>query len=342
MTLPDVLLHHAPHPADIAPGDRAGEVAIVVRSGVVESRHLGHGVAIGPDGDVVASVGDETTTVFPRSAVKPWQAATIRRLGARHDGAPLDGPALAITAGSHEATSVHVELVAAMLEGAGLDVEEALRCPPDWPGDDDARDDVVRAGGGPTRAAYNCSGKHAGMLLACLANDWPTATYLDPDHPLQQAIRADLEEAMGAEVAHVAMDGCGAPLYAVPLLGLGRAAAAFTRGDEHQRAVAAAMRAHPELVAGPGREDTRAMHARPGLIAKTGADGVQLLLGDDGHGVVLKVLDGSRRAAMTAALALLGRAGVDVSAAATATREVVRGAGAPVGVVLPGADVAPT
>ena len=341
MPLPDELLHHAPHPADVAPADRAGEVAIVVRSGVVESRHVGHGALVDPDGEVVATVGDPTTAFYPRSSVKPWQAATIRRVGACHDGAPLDGAVLAMAAASHAATPRHLELVTAMLEGAGLDVEAALQCPVDWPGDDAARDDAVRRGEGRARAAHNCSGKHAGMLLACLANDWPTATYLDPDHPLQQAIRTDLEDAMGCPVLHVAVDGCGAPLFAVPLDAFARAAAAFPRGDEHQRTVAAAMQAHPELIGGPEREDTLAMTALDGLVAKSGADGVQVLMTDDGWAAVVKVLDGAHRAAMTAALALLGRApGIDVAAATEATREVVLGHGRPVGAVLPGAGVA--
>ena len=87
MPLPDELLHHAPHPADVAPATRAGELAIVVRSGAIESRHVGHGALVDPDGEVVATVGDPTTAFYPRSSVKPWQAATIRRVGARHDGA---------------------------------------------------------------------------------------------------------------------------------------------------------------------------------------------------------------------------------------------------------------
>ena len=36
----------------------------------------------------------------------------------------------------------------------------------------------------------NCSGKHAAMLSACVAAGWPTAGYLERDHPLQQAIEA--------------------------------------------------------------------------------------------------------------------------------------------------------
>jgi L-asparaginase II len=339
VTLPDDLLHHTPHPADVAPGAAAGELAVVVRSGVVESRHVGHAVLVAPDGEVAAAVGEATTTFYPRSSAKPWQAATIRRVGAQVAGTPLDGPQLAIAAGSHSGREAHVDLVTTMLHDAGLDVTD-LQCPSALPGDEAAHHAWIVEDRDAAPEAYNCSGKHAAMLLACVANGWPTATYLEPDHPLQAAIRGDLEDAIGTDVAHVAVDGCGAPLYALPLDALGRAAAAWRDGDEHQRAVADAMRAHPWAVAGPGREDTVAMTHLPGLVAKKGADGVQLLFTEDGWAVVVKVLDGAHRAAMTAALTLLGRApGIDVADAAGACVEPVLGHGRPVGAVLPGADV---
>ena len=340
MPLPAHLTTHHPHPADVAGGSVAGELAVVVRSGVVESRHLGHAVLVDPDGEVVVSAGDPRTTFFPRSSLKLWQAASIRRAGACHDGEPLDGDALALTAGSHTATPRHVTLALAMLTRCGLDAD-ALQCPTALPGDDDACAEVLRGGGEATRIAYNCSGKHAGMLLACAANDWPLDTYLDPDHPLQVAIRRDLEAAVGEPVAATAVDGCGAPQHAVRLDALARAASRFGRGDDHDRAVVAAVRACPWAVAGPGREDTLAMEHLDGVVAKAGADGVQLLATEDGWAVVVKVLDGGRRAAMPAALALLGRVpGLDVGGAVEATREPVLGGGAPVGAILPGAAVA--
>lgn len=328
-----------PHPADIAPAGRAGEVAIVVRSGVVESRHLGHAVLVAPDGEVVVAVGDPTTAFFPRSAVKPWQAASIRRAGARYDGAPLDGAALAIAAGSHSGRERHIDLVRTMLHDAGLDVDD-LQTPPALPADAAAHQSWIADGRDAERVVHNCSGKHAALLVACVANGWPTATYLDPTHPVQQRIRADLEAATGSAVRSTAVDGCGAPLYAVGLLELARAAGRLARGDEHDRAVVAAMQAYAWAVAGPGREDTVVMEHLDDVIAKTGADGVQMLATEDGWAVVVKVLDGAHRASMTAALALLDHApGVDTAAARAAAREVVLGHGRPVGTVLPGADV---
>jgi L-asparaginase II len=315
----------------------AGELAVVVRNGVIESRHVGHGVLVDPGGHVVASVGDAATPIYPRSSLKPWQAASVRRHGAMFDGMPLDGDALAIACGSHLATSRHRDLVTRMLADAGLD-GDALGCPPALPPGDEDRAAALTAGEQPTRVAYNCSGKHASMLLACVANGWPVDGYLDPDHPVQAAIRTDLEAALGQTVAHTGVDGCGAPAYVMELEALARTGSRLARGDEHERAVVAAMRAHPWAVRGPGQGDTVVMEHLDGVIAKAGAEGVQLLATTDGFGVVVKALDGAGRAAMIGALALLGQVR-DVAAAADAVREPVLGGGVPVGSVMPGADV---
>lgn len=329
-----------PPPPDVATGRLAGELAVVTRSGIVESRHLGHAVLVDPDGEVAVAVGEPTTTVYPRSAWKPWQAATIRRCGAQHAGRPLEGAALAVTAGSHAATDAHRWLVEQMLGGASLGVED-LRCPAALPGDDHARQALAAGGGQPTRLAHNCSGKHAGMLLACRAAGWPRDDYLAPSHPLQQAIRADIEASTGVPVAHVGVDGCGAPAFAAQLDDVARAAGRLVT-ELHGAVVAEAMRVHPDYVAGPGRADTDVMRQLDGVVAKSGAEGVQLLVAPAGWAVLVKVLDGGARAAMVAALALLDHAGVDTRSGAAATQEAVLGGGHPVGAVLPGADLPPS
>lgn len=325
----------APHPADVCDAGSAGQIAVVVRSGVIESRHLGHAVLVDPDGRIITSVGDPSTPLFPRSAIKPWQAAACRRAGAMFGGAPLDGEALAIAAGSHVGTARHLDLVAAMLADADL-TEGDLQCPAVVPADPDTAAAYARRGDGPTRLAYNCSGKHAGMLLACRANDWSRDDHLVPEHPLQDAVRRWLETAVDSPVLATVVDGCGAPQFAVPLLGLARAAGRLHMGDEHARATTAAMRAHPWAVQGPGRSDTVLMEQVDGLVAKAGADGVQLLATADGWAVVVKVLDGAARAALPAALDLLSLVpGLDLDAVREEVREPVLGGGHPVGEVIP-------
>jgi L-asparaginase II len=291
----------------------------VERSGVVESVHSGSVVLMSADGSI-RSVGLTDQVIFPRSSNKPLQAVGMVRVG-------LDVPQawLALATASHSGEAMHVELVAAMLASVGLD-ESALQCPPDWPIDERARLVAVE----PRRITMNCSGKHAAMLLTCHANGWPTETYLQPDHPLQVAMREAVGEEAGETVSATGVDGCGAPLFAISLAGLARAFAAMaTAADGPQRAVADAMRARPELVAGTGRSATLLMGALPGLIAKDGAEGVYAAALPDGRAVALKIDDGAQRAIGPVMVAALQALGVDAELPA----ERVLGGGRPVGTV---------
>jgi L-asparaginase II len=309
------------------------ELAVVVRSGFVESRHVGHAVVTAPDGRVVVSLGRPDRPVYARSTLKPWQAVASRSAGAE-----IDGPSLAIAAGSHAGERRHRDLVAAILDRAGLG-PGALSCPADMPMDDEAYDDLVRAGDGPTPLAMNCSGKHAAMLAACAASGWDTGSYLDPGHPVQCRVRDVVEDRLGETVAHVGVDGCGAPVFAVTLTALARAVGALARDGSPDAVVAEAMRAHPWAVAGTGRADTRVMELLPGVVAKIGAEGLQILGTSRGVGIAVKVLDGSSRTTMLVALRLLATQGHDVAAALEAAVPPVLGGGTPVGAIVPGADL---
>ena len=179
-----------------------------------------------------------------------------------------------------------------MLAAAGLD-ESALQCPADWPLGEAAK----LAATEPRQVTMNCSGKHAAMLLTCRANGWPIETYLEPDHPLQLAMRAAVGAESGEAVAATGIDGCGAPLFAISLTGLARAFIQIaTAADGPQQSVADAMRPHPDLVAGPDGRRPRCMTAVPGLIAKDGAEGVYAAALPDGRAVALKIDDGAQRA----------------------------------------------
>src|SRR5699024_1595443 len=143
----------------------------------------------------------------------------------------------------------------------------------------------------------NCSGKHAVMLATCVHNGWPTDTYLRPDHPLQQLIAETVRELTGTGANHPTVDGCGAPLLDPTTTGLARAFATLARASEQQPEgrVAAAMRAHPELVGGTGRDVTAAMTQVDGLIAKDGAEGVYAAALPDGRATAFKISDGASR-----------------------------------------------
>ena len=311
-------------------------IAEIVRSGFVEGRHHGSVVALDPDGAVVFERGEVRTPILPRSCNKPLQAVGMLRAGL-----DLDGELLALACGSHSGEDFHVAGVRRILAAAGLD-ESALRTPPDWPLEDEVRDAVVRAGGERSRLRMNCSGKHAAMLATCVANGWPTDSYLDVDHPLQQAIAATFAELTGEPIAHVAVDGCGAPLLATSLAGLARAFATVATSDRpDEQRVAGAIRSHPEYVSGTARDERALIRAIPGAIAKAGAESCYAVALLDGRAFAVKTDDGAPRArpvVMAGLLELLGidaEPGVDTDAVRRTGSAPLLGGDAVVGEVRP-------
>ena len=317
------------------------ELAVVERSGFVESRHAGAAVVLSPDGEVIARHGDADALVLPRSSMKPLQAVACITAGAT-----LEGEHLALSTASHTGTDRHASAIRDILTEGGL-TEDALACPPAWPSDTATRDEMVREHGEQSRIRMNCSGKHAAMLRACVATGWPTEGYLDAAHPLQAHIREVIERLTGEKIAHTAIDGCGAPVYAMTLTGLARAihriGTASDRSPFALHRVAGslvrAVREHPWTIEGPGRPDTIAIE-RLGVFAKGGAEGVMVMVAPNGTTVALKMLDGSLRAATIVAATLLARAGAladgEVAGLADALSLAVLGGGEPVGTVRPG------
>ena len=309
--------------------DSTPVLADVVRNGVVESVHHGSVIGIRPDLTVELSHGSVVEPCFPRSALKPVQALAMVELGL-----DLDAPMLAVACSSHNGEARHIELVEAILASAGLTPAD-LKNTPDLALHPPAQRAYLAAGGEPDSLHQNCSGKHAAMLATCVVNGWDLATYRDPSHPLQVAIRGTVEELSGEPVAHVAVDGCGAPLFSTSLLGLATCFSRIALGETGtaRARVANAMRDHPFEVGGTGRSVTMAMETVPGLIAKDGAEGVYAAATADGTAVALKVSDGNARATAPILVAALVELGVKEDLSAIALTPVL-GAGRPVGGVL--------
>ena len=299
----------------------------VIRGGLVESVHRGSALVLDAEGGVVASAGDPDAVTFPRSSVKPIQAIGMLQAGLRLDGVPLS-----IAAGSHSGEPDHADCIRTTLAVAGLSVED-LQCPPALPMNEAARDVVLAAGGDRQRAYMNCSGKHTAMLLTCLANGWPTESYLAPEHPLQVHLGGVLTSYAGEVLEPVSVDGCGAPLFGMTLSGLARSFLRLSDEAGAARVVADAMRTHPFFVAGTGREDTELMTEIAHLLSKAGAEGVHAAAVPGAGSVVVKIDDGNERARMpvvVAGLRLLGLTGEVLDRLATGA---VLGGGHPVGTI---------
>ena len=305
-------------------------LAQVTRSGRVESLHTGHAVIVDPDGAVLQAWGSPRDAYFPRSSNKPLQAA-----GMVEAGLDLSGAQLAIAAASHNGEQFHLDTVRAILAGGDLS-EADLRNTPALPVGAEAQAAWLAAGHGPCALTQNCSGKHAAMLRTALVLGASTCDYLDPEHPVQRASLAGIERLSGERVAGLGVDGCGAPVAGISLVGLARAFGRMVQaGDETAEGrVARAMSAHPQYVGGTGRDVTGFMRAVPGAIAKDGAEGVHALALPDGRAAALKLTDGSERARAAVVVALLCRLRIDDEAVLAASGPApVLGGGVPVGAV---------
>jgi L-asparaginase II len=264
---------------------------VVRRGGVVEARHRVHAVAV-EGGAVIAEAGNPGLVCFMRSSSKPLQAIPLAR--ARDD---VDDRDLAIASASHLADAKQLEAVRALLGKAPAE-EQELECGAE--------------GSPPRKLNHNCSGKHAGMLALCRARGWRSEGYRLEGHRVQREMQSVHSEAAAVDEDELetAVDGCGVVTFALPLE---RMAFAFSRLEllEGGQRVAAAMRAHPELIRGPKATDTRLMKTLPGWIAKGGAEGLLCAAGD-GIGVALKSDDGSGRALGPAAHAFFSQLGRDL------------------------------
>ncbi|MFB9472437.1 asparaginase [Nonomuraea salmonea] len=294
-------------------------VVEVVRSGFVESTHLARMLTVDAAGCPVETRGAVHVPASPRSSMKPLQA-----LGMLRAGLDLEDELLALACASHSGEPFHVEGVRKILAGAGLD-ESALLCPEDYPFDRS----VTERG----RVYMNCSGKHAAMLATCALNDWPLTTYLEPAHPLQRAIRETVEELTGERVAASGVDGCGAPLFFVSMLGVTKAFRAFPMSspDSCERKIFDAMRSYPEWTSGTDRPEAKLMRALPGLMLKAGAEAFDAFAFEDGRAGTVKVEDGSPRARVAVTVAALRSLGLDAPELAELGAPAVLGGGRPVG-----------
>ena len=278
-------------------------LAYSTRNELVEGVHRGAIAVTNPSGELLFSLGDPDYRTFLRSSIKMIQAIPVIESGAA-DRFGFDEAMLSICCASHTAADYHVQTVRKMLEKIGLG-EGALKCGGHLPEDREMRERLIRLEATPTAIYNNCSGKHTGMLAACVANDWSTEGYLHLDHPLQQRILALVAEYCGLpeEAISLGIDGCSLPTYYVPLQNAARAAACFMEraageGIPEERLMQSMAR-HPEMVYAEGGYDTELIRTFGGrCYAKRGAMGVMLvgIVTPDGPiGIAAKMEDGENR-----------------------------------------------
>lgn len=297
-----------------------------IRSGLVETRYEVSVVAATPAG-IVASSGEDGGTFFLRSAAKPFQTAMSQQAGAA-----LGTEQMAVACGSHAAQPIHIAYVRQMLAEVGL-TEEHLLCPPSRPSSIDADRCWAVSGDSEKRAIFhNCSGKHAAMLRACVAQGWPLE-YTDPGHPLQQRIIEFTGEMTGENPLPVGVDGCGVPTLRSTVTGLAGAFAKLAT-DPRLAEVTAAMYRYSSLTADGHRGDARLSRWGTATV-KIGAMGCIGVAHQNGVGIAAKCWSGEYEVAAMGVIEMMRRLGLlsdhPLEALAEVAHPPVLGGGLPVG-----------
>jgi L-asparaginase II len=307
------------------------------------------------EGRLIASAGNPLRPVYLRSAAKPFQAMPLLASGGER-AFGLDSDGIALMCASHGGEPRHVRVARALLRKGGYGVED-LGCGAHPPMDERSARRLAERGEAPTALHNNCSGKHAGMLLACRLEGYDAASYRSPDHPLQKRVRRVLSRMTGVSATEirVAVDGCSLPVFRMPLaaLALGyarllsRDSLGSVRADAARRRILRAMWESPDMVAGRARFTTDLLRAGARRwVGKEGAEGVYAIglagrrAGEPAVGIAFKVEDGSSRARDAISIAILARLGRLSRAAARALaayeKPVVRSVlGDPVGWIEP-------
>lgn len=288
---------------------------VATRGSAIESIHRVHAAVVTGDDVLLGGAGDPHLSTFWRSCAKPFQLMPLIESGA-FDVRNWGDEEIAIACASHGGEPEHVAIVETMLQTLGLE-EGDLACGPQEPLSARGARMVRESGGRIKRTHNNCSGKHTAMLCLAQHNEWPIREYERAEHQVQQAMlnQVSLWTGVPKSQVAVAIDGCGAAVFGIPLDRMARAYArlgsAAARGEEIPARITGAMSRNAFLVGGTDRFDSILIEESDGrIISKIGAEGVHsAVILDSAIGIALKVEDGNQRAQFPALLQLLQNLG---------------------------------
>ena len=281
----------------------------VTRGDLTESIHVAFAVVVDSSGSPFFATGDHQYVTCARSALKPFQAASIVEAGA-FEKAGFVEEELALMCASHNGESIHVDTAKSMLSKLGLTSKD-YRCGSHYPYDISSKNMLIKKAESPQPFHNNCSGKHAGMLALARYLSADLSDYLNEEHPVQKTIFEYIKNLINLDEIHIAVDGCTAP---TPFLSLQNIATMFQKLADGSKPslnrVFKAMSNHPQLVGGTGHFDTSFIKSMRGRgITKVGGESVRgIALKTKEHGplgIAIKILDGNLRAMPIAVMALV-------------------------------------
>ncbi|NLO38551.1 MAG: asparaginase [Ruminiclostridium sp.] len=280
-------------------------VVEIIRNGLVESFHDGNVAVVQQNGALTHFFGDPEQICYFRSSGKPFIMLShlMKKI---HEVFGFTLKEVAIMASSHSGGKQHIETLMSIANK--LKVKESdINCGVREPYGGSEKIELYASGDLPSQWHNNCSGKHLGFIAACKIMGWPLDNYWDISHPIQQDILACIAEFSDTpkESIHIGIDGCGVPVFGVPLAKMALAYARLFNTNcfngkykEAQELLYRAVAEFPEMIAGNDRLDTDLIRLSKGdLFGKMGADGVFCVhCHPQGLGIAVKIKDGGVRA----------------------------------------------
>lgn len=278
----------------------------ISRSGYIESEHFGCGAIVDSDGKILKEWGDSSQLIFPRSALKPIQSLNLYKDG-YIDKVNLAEKQIAFSTSSHFAEDIHQELINDWLKNLNLD-ESMLACGEDWPWQLHNKFKAYDKYKKRRKIFHNCSGKHCAHLAVSVERDLPINNYNSQLHPLQKELFDLIENLSEFKINQIGVDGCTLPNPMLPINKFGYLLAKFTDYKKIDNLGSVAKKIFEACVnepdyAGGAESDnsllTKLFNKR--VFFKNGAEGVFLaIIPENKVSIVVKILDGSARAAATA------------------------------------------
>ena len=282
------------------------KLVTISRSEYIESEHFGCGAIVDSDGKILKEWGDSSQLIFPRSALKPIQSLNLYKDG-YIDKVNLTEKQIAFSTSSHFAEDIHQELIKDWLKNLNLD-ESMLACGEDWPWQLHNKFKAYEKYKNRRKIFHNCSGKHCAHLAVSVERDLPINNYNSQLHPLQKELFNLIENLSEFKINQIGVDGCTLPNPMLPINKFGYLLAKFTDYKKIDNLGSVAKKIFEACVnepdyAGGAESDnsllTKLFNKR--VFFKNGAEGVFLaIIPEKKISIVVKILDGSARAASTA------------------------------------------
>lgn len=270
----------------------------VKRSVLTEREHSGFILVVDKNEKIISQVGNtDNFPIFLRSCAKPFQALPVITSGAysKFNFSPKE---LAICCASHSAANEHLEIIRKIFNKTGLN-EKCLQCGIHEPFDIETRNHLIKYSLKVSQIHNNCSGKHVGMLAACISNGWNIENYLDFDHPLQKEILNIIKKYCNCNDEKIisSIDNCSAPVYGIPLYKMGVGYLRLFLSAEGEL-IKRAYLENPVIIGGKGRLDSAVMESgNDQLICKTGAEGLCIAINiKEEKALVIKIMDSNNSA----------------------------------------------